>query len=302
MTNATGRILVLGMAVFAGMISRAHGAPGMTLAADTTAPVVSGTLAVTVSISDAPPFATWGTYLRFDNAKLILVSQDAGNVSTFISDARTLAEINASGEVRAGGFNLADNAGGAGTLGTFTFQATATGATTITTEAVSTSNLFGDTLYTASGTVTAVSAGGPLAMVIAEATTPAIGLSTATLNFSAPAGGPNPSSQNVTITNTGTGNLVWSATPNHPWLTVNPATGTLGANASATIAVGVDVVTTGIAAGSYTGAITFAAPGTQSSPVISVAATIAPATAPPSSGGGSGGGGGGGCFLTEVKR
>ena len=52
------------------------------------------------------------------------------------------------------------------------------------------------------------------------------------------AGGPfTITSQNLTVTNTGTNPLTWTVTSNVPWLNVSPAGGTLNLNGSALLAV-----------------------------------------------------------------
>jgi hypothetical protein len=82
---------------------------------------------------------------------------------------------------------------------------------------------------------------------------PKISLNPASLSFEAPLGGPNPPSQNTSMTNVGAGRLSWSAVPNAAWLDVSPRSGSLDAGAWQTLMVDVDV--TGLAAGTYTGRI-----------------------------------------------
>ena len=103
-------------------------------------------------------------------------------------------------------------------------------------------------------------------------TEPSIGASPTSLSFAASAGGANPASQNLTITNTGAGTLNWSATDNQPWLTVSPASGT----APSTSTISVD--TAGLAAGSYGATITLTAAGATNSPLtVPVTLTVTPA-------------------------
>jgi hypothetical protein len=92
-------------------------------------------------------------------------------------------------------------------------------------------------------------------------TSPTIGVNPTSFSFSATAGGANPSSQSLSITNTGGGTLTWSATTTQPWLSVSPTSGT--APSSATVSVNI----TGLAAGTYNGAITVTGTGATNSPV-----------------------------------
>jgi hypothetical protein len=93
--------------------------------------------------------------------------------------------------------------------------------------------------------------------------------------FDAPQGGPNPSAKNFTIRNSGGGDLIWTATlnPSSSWLKMNKAGGTLGPSLSEPFNVSAEVVSTGLAAGFYTGTITFAAPGATTL-VVNVELTV----------------------------
>src|SRR5207253_2212713 len=73
------------------------------------------------------------------------------------------------------------------------------------------------------------------------------------VSFSGTAGGVNPPSQTLTISNSGTGTLTWTASSNAAWLTLSPTSGT--APSSTTVSVN----TAGLAAGTYNGAITITA-------------------------------------------
>ena len=90
---------------------------------------------------------------------------------------------------------------------------------------------------------------------------PTIGVSPTSFNFTATAGGANPANQSLSITNTGGGSLSWTASANQPWLTVSPASGT----APSTVTVSVNI--TGLAAGTFSGAITISATGATNTPV-----------------------------------
>jgi len=95
---------------------------------------------------------------------------------------------------------------------------------------------------------------------------PTIGLSPSTLSFAAPAGGPNPPSQAVAVSNVGTGTLDWTLGPLPSWLSATPLSGSLAAGASVPVDFTADV--TGLAAGVYTASI----------PVTSASATNSPQT------------------------
>jgi hypothetical protein len=90
---------------------------------------------------------------------------------------------------------------------------------------------------------------------------PTIGVSPSSLSFTATAGGANPANQTVSITNTGTGTLNWTASDNAAWLTVSPASGTAPSTLTASVSIA------GLAAGTYNGAITISATGATNSPV-----------------------------------
>lgn len=107
--------------------------------------------------------------------------------------------------------------------------------------------------------------------ITAPAAQPTIGLSPASLAFNATAGGNNPSTQSLAITNTGTGTLTWTVTDNANWLTATQSGNSVVAS----------VNITGLAVGSYSGVITVAASGATNTPrTVPVALTIAAATQP----------------------
>ncbi len=93
---------------------------------------------------------------------------------------------------------------------------------------------------------------------------PQIGLSTSSLSFSKVQSGPDPASQNVTVTNVGGQTLDWSATDTASWLTADPASGSLGAGASQGFRVIVDAA--GLGVGSYATTITVSDPDAGNSP------------------------------------
>jgi hypothetical protein len=102
---------------------------------------------------------------------------------------------------------------------------------------------------------------------------PHIGPSPAALSFSGIAGGTSPASQTLSIHNTGTGALDFTASAAAPWFTLSPGTGT--APASLTVTVN----SAGLAPGQYSGAITVNARDAVDPP-LSVPVTLA-LVAPP---------------------
>ena len=105
--------------------------------------------------------------------------------------------------------------------------------------------------------------------------TPVLSVGSTALSFAGISGGSNPSAQSVTITNSGTGTLNWTASTATSWLSVSPASGT-GASS-----VSIQPNLSGLAAGTYTGSVTVAAAGATGSPVtIGVTLSVAAAAAP----------------------
>jgi hypothetical protein len=108
---------------------------------------------------------------------------------------------------------------------------------------------------------------------------PVLSVSPTSLTFSAQEGGSNPASQAVTVRNSGGGTLNWSGTSSVGWLRLSPTSGSLTGGNSQSVSVSVNI--SGMAAGTYTGNITFSAPGAQGSPqVVLVTLTIRGAVQP----------------------
>ncbi len=84
---------------------------------------------------------------------------------------------------------------------------------------------------------------------------PALQLSSSSLNFSGVQGGSNPANQAFTVSNSGSGTLSWSISPNQSWLSVSPTTGT---NAGT---VNVSVNTINLSAGTHNGSIAISSNG-----------------------------------------
>ena len=107
-------------------------------------------------------------------------------------------------------------------------------------------------------------------------------------------GGPVTASASYTLVNSGTGSLNWTAGKTASWLTLSSTNGTLTAGSSTTVTASINSAANGLAAGTYTDAITFTnatnATGTTTSaasltivsvpatPVLSTLATFTPGT------------------------
>ncbi len=114
------------------------------------------------------------------------------------------------------------------------------------------------------------------ALVIYNATTgggasPTIGVNPSSMGFTATAGGSNPASQTLNITNTGGGTLNWTASSNQSWLSIAPTSGTAPSSPSVSVNI------SGLVAGTYNGAITVSAAGATNTPVtVPVTLTVNP--------------------------
>jgi glucose/arabinose dehydrogenase len=101
---------------------------------------------------------------------------------------------------------------------------------------------------------------------------PALGVSPASLSFSATAGAANPAAKTLSVSNTGGGTLSFTASDDAAWLSVTPTSGTAPRDLS------VAVNTTGLSAGTYNGTVTVTASGASGSPKqIPVTLTVSPA-------------------------
>lgn len=103
--------------------------------------------------------------------------------------------------------------------------------------------------------------------------TPTLSVSPVTLTFITDVG-INPPTQNVTITNSGTGTLTWSRSVAGGVISASPAGGT----APSVMAVSVNV--TGLTPGIYGGSITITAPGANGSPIVIPISVVINAAAP----------------------
>ena len=178
-----------------------------------------------------------------------------------------------SANVTAGGTYWIAVLGPAGKAGTMRFRDTLNG----TGRAESSSSSTLTDLPTTWSTGTAYN-DGPLSAYGAAAggaAQPAVlAVAPSSLAFSGTAGAANPAAKTLSVTNTGGGSLVFTASDDAPWLSVTPASG------SAPRDLSVSVDTTGLAAGSYSATVTVTSSGTSGSPKqIPVTLTVAAAPA-----------------------
>lgn len=119
-----------------------------------------------------------------------------------------------------------------------------------------------------------------LTIVGATAPVPSIQLTPTTLSFSGSAGGTNPTAQLISLTNPTGGTLSWSLSDNAAWLSLSTVSGT---TTTETDSVSASVNLAGLAAGTYTAAITISAAGATNTPqIIPVSLTVsAPALTSP---------------------
>jgi hypothetical protein len=95
---------------------------------------------------------------------------------------------------------------------------------------------------------------------VGTTTNPALSVTPGALSFGAVQGGAAPPAAQLSVTNTGTGSLSFTAASDAAWLSVSPATGT----APQTLQVSASPA--GLAVGTYTGHVTVTAAGVQGSP------------------------------------
>jgi len=116
--------------------------------------------------------------------------------------------------------------------------------------------------------------GGPATVTV---TGPVLNVPATSLSFSGTQGGANPAGQSISISNSGSGTLSWTAgaavtTPSGgTWLSVSPASGTNSGSVTASVNLA------GLTAGSYSGTVTISATGAGGSPkVVNVSLTVNP--------------------------
>jgi hypothetical protein len=104
---------------------------------------------------------------------------------------------------------------------------------------------------------------------IPNVTPPTLQVNVASLSFSAQTGGSDPAPQSISVSNSGTGNVNWTATDNMSWLTIAPSSGTNSGTITASAHI------SGLGPGTYSGSITVSAAGASNSPQsITVTLTV----------------------------
>jgi hypothetical protein len=100
----------------------------------------------------------------------------------------------------------------------------------------------------------------------AQAAGPAFSLSPGSLNFSTPAPGSNPASQNVVVSNTGDAGstLSWTCLSNPGWIALSASSGNLAAGGSQTIQV--SIAGSAMGSGTYTGVLIFSDSNASNNP------------------------------------
>ncbi|TKB66637.1 MAG: hypothetical protein E8D47_06590 [Nitrospira sp.] len=101
----------------------------------------------------------------------------------------------------------------------------------------------------------------PVTLTITAATaTATIGFSPTNLTFTGTVGGANPAPKPISISNTGSGTLSWTASDNAAWLALSPVSGTNSGTVTASVNM------TGLVAGTYNSIVTITASGSSNSP------------------------------------
>jgi hypothetical protein len=104
---------------------------------------------------------------------------------------------------------------------------------------------------------------------------PIITVGPASFSFSAQQSGANPAGQTLSLWNSGTGILTWSATDSADWLILSPTSGSSAAGETDNVALSVDI--SGMNAGSYAALVTISAPAAANTPqTVVVNLTINP--------------------------
>ena len=186
------------------------------------------------------------------NASWISVSPSTGTIAR--EKDQVVVSVNASG-LAAGTYSAIVNINVGGQLTTIPLSLTVSGGTATPTS-------------TSTGSTSTPTSTAPV---------PSIQLNPVSLNFSATAGGVTPLAQTFNISNPSGGTLTWTLTEPAAWLGLNMASGTTTTEVDA---VSASVAISGLAAGTYSTAITVSASGATNSPqIIPVTLTLnAPTT------------------------
>lgn len=129
---------------------------------------------------------------------------------------------------------------------------------------VALANVSGLAAGTYNGTITITASGAtnsPLHVPVTLTVTPApeMSINPTGMSFAATAGGANPATQTLSVTNSGGGTLIWGAGSDATWLSVSPQSGATPSGTTSTATVSVNI--SGLAVGTYNGTITLQSPG-----------------------------------------
>jgi len=115
----------------------------------------------------------------------------------------------------------------------------------------------------------------PVTFIVSQPQTPpSLAVTPRALTFNYAVGQPAPAAQTISISNSGSGTLSWTASPGAYWISVNPASG----SAPGTLSVSINPAN--LAAGTYNSTIQIVSPGATGSPA-SIAVTLVGAGSPP---------------------
>jgi outer membrane protein assembly factor BamB len=218
----------------------------------------------------------WTTGKVYNDSPLSAYASGSGSVQPILSVApSTLAFSYTQGDSNPASASLTVTNAGTGTL-SFTAAANASwlsispsSASAPQTEQVSVVPAgLGAGTYAGQLTITAAGAQGspasvPVTLVVSVPTTsPVLSVTPLSLSFNYTIGAAAPSPASLTVANTGSGTLSFTAGSNATWLAVSPASGTANQVEQVTVA------TTGLTAGTYKGQITIAATGAAGSPAL----------------------------------
>jgi hypothetical protein len=134
--------------------------------------------------------------------------------------------------------------------------------------------------YTATVTVSAAGASGspktiPVTFTVDPVVPPSLSVTPASLSFGATQGGASPAAKTLSVANTGSGTMGWTASDDVLWLSVSPGSGTNAGTVTVTPTIA------GLTAGTYTGNVTITALGADNSPkTIPVTLTVDPPPPP----------------------
>ena len=93
-------------------------------------------------------------------------------------------------------------------------------------------------------------------------TPPTLAVNVDSLSYEAVINSSNPPAQNISVSNSGTGTVNWTASSNASWLTLSPASGTNAGTIQASVNI------SGLAGGTYNATITVSASGANGSPQL----------------------------------